>query len=148
MSEQSTGAVGMIRIDALEITITPLKQSEERALRRRLLKEAAEAAGDYFTRCAKLLAAMRSQPGAYLKAIETITTLTATGPTVSEDQLYEYRESPAGVALELYVRGKKATPGLELAGLRAIVTDANVDELIESLREVLEGAAPKNSPTP
>ncbi|HEY1191307.1 MAG TPA: hypothetical protein VGE74_26975, partial [Gemmata sp.] len=118
----------------------------ERALRRALLKAAEEHTGDYFTRCGKLLKAMQAVPAAYLEAVREITRLTATGPAVSEEQFFEFRQSPAGVALELFHRGRKATPGLTADGLASIITDANVDEVFEQLQAVLRGDAADPNP--
>lgn len=142
-----TGPVGAVRAGELLITITPLDMTGERALRRLLARAAAEAAGDYFTRCAKLLHAMRAVPGAYLEAVREITRLTATGPAVSDEQLFEFRQSPAGAALELFHRGRRATQGLTHEGLAAVITDANVDAVLGQLEAVLAGPDP-NSPTP
>jgi hypothetical protein len=143
--EKRVGGVGVVRVGNLEITVTPLKQWEERALSRQLRKAAREECSDYFTRCAGLLKAMQSQPAAYLEAVRELTRLSATGPTVSEDQFWEYRDSPAGVARELFARGKTATPGLDLAALSAVITEANVDEVLEQLRAAVEGGDPKPS---
>lgn len=136
----ASGAVGSVRIEGgLLIVVTPLTMTEERALRRLLIKAAEEHTGDYFTRCAKLLKAMQAVPGAYLEAIREITRLTATGPAVSDEHFFEFRNSPTGVALELFYRGRKATPGLDQAALAAIITDVNVDDVGEQLRAVLSG---------
>ena len=146
-ADNASGPVGAVRVGDLLVTVTPLKMVEERALRRVLIKAAADAAGDYFTRCAKLLNAMKSTPAAYFKAVERITELAAIGPTVSEDQLFEFRESPAGVQIELFHRGRKATQGLTLDGLRAIITEANVDDVLFQMQLVQEGSNP-NALTP
>lgn len=145
--EKRTGGVGVVVVGTLEITVTPLTLAEERALGRQLRKAAKSETTDYFTRCAGLLKAMQAQPAAYLEAVREITRLTATGPSVSEDQFFEYRESPAGVARELFARGKKATQGLDLAGLSAVITDENVDAVIDQMRAVTDGPPP-NAATP
>ena len=141
------GGCGVVRVGPLEVTVTPLTLSEERRLGRKLRRAAAEQSADYFTRCAKLLEAMRPQPAAYLEAVREITRLAATGPTVSDDLFFEFRESPAGAAIELYERGRKATPGLDLAALRAVVTDDNADEVLDQMRAAFEGGDP-NAATP
>lgn len=134
-----TGPVGTVRVGELLVTVAPLTMTEERGVRRALLKAAEAHAGDHFTRCAKLLKAMQSVPAAYLEAVREITRLAATGPAVSDEQFFEFRQSPAGVALELFHRGHKATPGLAQAALAAVVTDANVDDVYEQLQAVLSG---------
>lgn len=147
-AESAHGGVGIVRVGDLEITVTPLTIVEERALARVLRDEAEAAAGDYFTRCARLHAAMKKvDREAYLESVREITRIVATGATVSEQQLWEYRAGPAGLARELYHRGRKATPGLTLDGLRAVVTAENLDEVGAQLVAVLESADP-NAPTP
>lgn len=140
-SENLVGGTGVVQVGELLITVTPLSQGEEVALRRRIRKAAEVASSDYFTRCARLLKAMEKQPGAYLEAVREITRLTATGPTVSDDQVYEFRESVAGVAMELFTRGSKATSGLTLEGLQSCITDANVDDVLEQLGKAM-GSGP------
>lgn len=140
--DKLVGGVGVVRVGDLEITVTPLAMVEERALRRLLLDRAAASATDYYTRCAKLLAAMKSQPVAYVEAVREITRLTALGPAVSEAQFDEYRDSPAGVAAELFARGRKATPGLTADGLAAAVTAANADDVADQMRRAVEGDGP------
>lgn len=137
----ATGPVGVVRVGDMLVTLTPLTMIEERALRRGLVKAAEASVGNYFTRCAKLLKAMEAAPGAYLEAVREITRLTATGPTVSDEHFFEFRNSPAGVALELFRRGLKATPGLTAEGLAAAITEANVDDVLAQMRDILEGNA-------
>lgn len=145
--EKTVGGVGVVRVATLEITVTPLTMTEERALRRQLIAAAAAEATDYFTRCARLLAAMKAVPGAYLEAVREITRLTATGPALSDEQFFEYRESPAGVAKELFARGKKATPGLTPDALAAVITVVNVDDVLEQMgaAAAVEGDGPNVS---
>lgn len=132
----------IIRVGELEVVTAPLSQAEWAALRRQLRAEA-EKAGDYFTRSAKTLAAMkRLDPDAYRLAVQRIAELAASGPAVSDEQVYEYRESPSGVALELFVRGRKATTGLTRAALEAVITTENVDDILDQLSRV-EGGDPK-----
>ncbi len=138
-----TGAVGVVTVGELQVTVTPLTMIEERALRRVMEKEALTAATDYYTRSVKLLDAMRSNPFAYEIAIKQLVTLTATGPKLSDEQFYEFRTSPAGVAIELWHRGRKATPGLTLAGLQAVITEANADSVTFQLETIAESAGPK-----
>lgn len=144
-ADKTVGGVGVVRVGNLEITITPLTMVEERALRRQLRKAAEEEATDYFTRCAAMLAAMKSQPAAYMEAVREITRLTATGLKVSDEQFFEFRDSPAGVARELFARGKKATPGLDADGLAAIITKANVDDVIDQMEKAVKGDDPNHS---
>ena len=141
-AEAAAGGVGVVRVGDLLVTVTPLTLVEERALARLLRAEAEKHSADYFTRCAKLLQAMKAQPAAYLEAVREIVRLTATGPAVSDEQFVEFRASPAGLAHELYARGKKATPGLTREGLAAVVTDANCDDVGGQMVAVIEAGLP------
>lgn len=138
-AQAPVGVTGIVRIGTLEITVTPMSKVEERSLRRQLRAAAEATATDYFTRCARLLDAMKAQPAAYTEAVREITRLTATGPKVSEEQLLEYRVSPAGVARELFVRGRTATPGLTAEGLAAIITEANVEDVAGQMWDIVSG---------
>ena len=146
MSQPVTGPVGVVAVGDLKITVTPLGMAGERALDRLLAKGAEESAADHFSkpRMKKLLGAMQGTP-AYSEAVREITRQTI-GP-VSAAQIGEYRDSPAGVALELFHRGRKATEGLTLAGLVAVITEANVDDVLMQL-DALWAAARPNPATP
>jgi hypothetical protein len=138
-SESSPGAVGLVRVAGLEITVTPLSQAEETALDRALRRGAEAAAGDVYTRCRAELKALESAPGDRLEFLRELARLAARKEPVSPVAFFDYRSSAAGVALELYHRGKRATPGLTLAGLEAVVTEVNADEVYAALQELLRG---------
>ena len=140
---KSVGAVGLIRVGDLEITVTPLSQIEELALDRQLRRGAEAEAGDHYTRCRAELDAMRDFPGDRLEFLREIARATLRKEPLSPAAVYEFRCSAAGVALELFARGRKATPGLALAGLRAVVTMENADQIAAALFELIEGGDPK-----
>lgn len=130
------GGTGVVRVGALEVTVTPLTIAEERALDRSLSRAAKDAA-DPFAACAKFLDSLKPHPAAYLEAVRELTRLAASpGPT--PEQFFEFRQSPAGVARELFLRGRKATPGLTAEGLAAVVTMANVDDVLDQLRAITD----------
>jgi hypothetical protein len=141
-AEDTVGAVGEIRIDTLVITITPLSQAEELSLDRALRRGAEAAAGDHYTRCKPLLEAMRESPGDRLEAIREITRLTATRAPLSPAAFFEFRTSKDGLPIEIYARGKKATPGLDQKSLAAIITEENADRIAAALLDLLEGGDP------
>ena len=142
MSQSVTGPVGVVAVGDLRVTLTPLGIAGERALDRLLAKGAEGAAADPFTapRVRRLLAAMREEPFAYAEAVREITRQTLA--PVTAVQVAEYRESPAGVAAELYHRGRRATDGLTPEGLAAVVTEANVDDVLLQLEALWEAARP------
>lgn len=144
-SDSIVGGCGVVHVGTLVVTITPLTMIEERALRRQLRSAAEKEATDYFTRCSRVLDAMRGQPAAYMEAVREITRIAATGPKLSDDQFFEFRTSPAGVARELFARGKRATPGLAADGLAAVITDANVDDVFAQMMAVVETGDPNPS---
>lgn len=133
------GAVGLIRIGELEITITPLSQAHELALDRQLRKGTEAALGDYYSRCRAELDAMREYPGDRLELLREIARMAVRKEPPSAVAVFDYRCSPAGLALELFSRGKRATPGLTLANLEAIITDINADEIAAALHELIAG---------
>jgi hypothetical protein len=149
MSEKQTqeqmlvGGVGVVRVGDLEVTVAPLPLSAESVLDRRLRRGAQERHGDYYTRCRAMLDAMADYPGDRLEAVREITRMTASGAAVSAAAVVDFRLSPEGVALELYARGRGATPGLTLEGLKAIITEANVDEVAGQLHAAIEAGDPK-----
>jgi hypothetical protein len=140
-SEKTVGAVGEIHIDALAITVTPLSQSEEMALDRELRRAAEAAAGDHYTRCKPLLDAMTAAGahGDRVEAVREMVRLSATKTPLSSAAFFEFRASPAGLATELFARGKKATAGLTKPMLEAVITEVNADAIAAKLYELLQG---------
>ena len=136
-------AIGLVRIDAVEVTVTPLSQAEERSLDRALQRAAEADAGDHYTRCKPELDALKDSPADRIEFLREIARLSAKREPLSLAAMIAFRDSPAGVAIELYHRGRRATPGLTLAALRAVVTDVNVDEVASALLDLIEGGDPK-----
>jgi hypothetical protein len=145
---QVVGAVGEIHVGELVVTAMPLSQAEEMALDRALRKGAALAAGDPYTRARAALDAAKDSPADRLEMLREIARAAANGVRVTPETVYDYRTSPAGVALELYHRGRKATPGLTLAGLEAVVTEANCDAVSASLFDLIAGGPDEKKATP
>jgi hypothetical protein len=146
-SEQAVGAVGLVRVGPLEITVTPLSQAEEMALDRALRRGAEAAAGDLFTRCKAELDALKESPADRAEFLRELARLAARKEPVSATAFFDYRCSAAGVALELFHRGKRGTPSLTLAGLEAVITEASADEVAVGLLELLRGDPAGNAST-
>jgi hypothetical protein len=138
-SESHVGAVGLVRVGELEITVGPLSQAEELALDRELRKSAEAAAGDHYTRCKTLLDAAKDSPADRVEMLREIVRLTATKAGLSAAAMHDYRTGAAGVAIELYHRGRKHTPGLDRKGLAAVITEVNADAVAAALFELLVG---------
>jgi hypothetical protein len=136
--ESSVGAVGLVRVGDLEVTVAPLPQAEEIALDRELRRAAEAHYGDHYTRCKPVLDAMKESPADRLEAVREIVRLAAAKAPLSAAALHEYRISEHGLAIELYARGKRATPGLDRKGLAAVVTAANADAVAAALFELLD----------
>ena len=153
MSQHDTtvGGVGVVHVGDMCITITPLAQKDERVLMKKLRKaaERAAVADNPVERPAvkKLLAGLQSVPVAYLESIRELTRMAATS-TLTDSQLWAFRESPEGVAIELYERGRAATPGLDAKALAACITEMNADEVFEEMVGIIAGASdPKETPS-
>lgn len=71
--------------------------------------------------------------------------LVATGGPLDEAAVWEFRQTPAGVAAELYMRTRKAHPDTREDELRAVINDANV---VEVRLQLLEALADPKAPTP
>lgn len=138
-ASETVGAVGIVRVGDLEITVTPLSQAEEMALDRTLNRGAEVAAGDYYTRCKGILDATKDNPADRLEILREIARISIRREPLSVAEVYAFRESPEGVAVELFHRGRKATPGLTLQGLRTVITEVNCDEVGVGLMELLTG---------
>lgn len=143
-SEKQVGAIGLVRVGSLEITITPLSQADEMAFDRELRAAAGKAAGDYFTRCKPELDAMAAAgaTGDRVEFLREIARMAGRKESLSAVALWDFQNSAAGLPIELWWRGRKATPGLDRAGLAAVITDANADEIAAGLRELLKGDDP------
>lgn len=145
--ENTVGGVGVVDVAGVQVTIAPLSQKEERLLWRRLRKgaEQDQSSTSLFERPAvkRLLTSLQSVPAAYVESIRELTRLAAAADEVTETRLFAFRGSPAGVALELFERGRKATPGLDLAGLQALITDINADDVFEEMMAIVEAGLPK-----
>lgn len=138
------GGVGEVAVGPLVVTVTPLSQGDELRLRRQLRAAAERAAGDGWSRCKPILDAMTAA-GAHgdraLAVAELVRSAKRLEP-LSEEAVFEFRAGPEGCALELFARGKAATPGLTLDGLRAAVTEANAPDVFAALLDAIAGGEP------
>jgi hypothetical protein len=140
----TVGGVGEVAVGPLLVTVTPLSQGDELRLSRQLRAEAERLAGDGWTRCRAMLEAM-TEAGAHADRMHAVAELVRSAKRkepLSDEAVFDYRSSAAGVALELFARGKAATPGLTLDGLRAAVTEANAPDVFAAMMEVIQGGEP------
>lgn len=138
------GGVGEVAVGSLSISITPLSQGDELRLRRQLRAAAESLAGDGWTRCKPILEAM-TKSGAHGDRAIAVAELVRSAKRVeplSEEAVFDFRTSAEGVALELFARGKAATPGLSLDGLRSVITEANAPDVFAALLDIIDGGEP------
>lgn len=135
-SQNLRGATGLIRVAGLEVTVTPLSQSEEIALDRALRR----GVGDVYTLAQPELDALKAHPADRLEFLRELARLAVRREPPSPVALYDFRCSPKGVALELWFRGRRATTGLTLAALEAVITEVNADEVAAGIQNLLDGA--------
>jgi predicted ThiF/HesA family dinucleotide-utilizing enzyme len=145
-AEKLVGGTGIVTIGELEITIVPLSQAEESILDRRLRKEAEKAAGDHYTRCLPILTAAKDSPADRLEMLREIPRMAVRRDSLSGQAFWEFRNSPKGVALELFSRGKKMTPGLTQKGLESVITEDNVDEVADQIVGIIEAGVAGTDP--
>lgn len=143
-AEKLVGATGLIRVAGLEITIVPLTTAEELALDRELRKGAAAASADVYTRCRPELDALKEYPADRVEFLRELARIAARREGPSPTAIFEHQTSAAGVALELFSRGRKATPGLTLAAIEAVVTPVNAAEVFCAIQELLKGPDEKH----
>lgn len=71
--------------------------------------------------------------------------LVATGASVDDAAAWAFRETPDGVAAELFLRTRRTHPEATESEIRAVVNDANA---LEVRMGVLEALSAKKAPTP
>lgn len=74
--------------------------------------------------------------------------LVATGNGVSDDAMGDFRQTPAGVAEELFARTRKTHPETSLKEFQAIINEANAVEVYYAIEEAIspKASAPSDSP--
>lgn len=85
------------------------------------------------------------------RVVDRLTDLEADGAAVTPEQVYAFRQTPAGAALELFHRTRLTHPAVTQQELAAIVTDANALHVSQQIDEAVTDAgkapAPSASPT-
>lgn len=75
----------------------------------------------------------------------------APGGAVTDEQVFATRQTPAGVALELYHRTRLTCPEVSLREFEAVVTEANALEVFQRIDAAItdqkKAGAPSGSPT-
>ncbi len=144
-ADKLVGAIGLIRIDALEITVAPIPDADELALDRALRAAADKAAGDYVTRCHAELDALKSEPALRVEFVRELARMAGRKDSLSGVAMHDFRCSKDGLPIELFFRGRANTPGLTLAGLQAIITEVNADQIAAAMFKLFEGDDKKSA---
>lgn len=130
----ATSAGGMVVVGELTFSVGKLSVSGERQLRRglegvaRTQRDASHTAALH-----KFWSELRAAGLTDEWAVSVRhATDAVTGP-VSGAELFDARTSPNGVALELFLRTRKAHPQVTLEAIKAIITDDNADAVFEAM---------------
>lgn len=147
----------LVRLGDRQVVLTALSVAEEEALGAELRKlaKATLGPGGYFAQAEASLRWLsdKGMVGVMRIAAERIAAMEATGAEPSPEMFDAARRSPAGVALELWLRARHAQPSLTLPEVQAVVTTANALDLYLQVQAVLAGgsddpkATPSNSPS-
>lgn len=108
---------------------------------RRLAKKAL-GPGGFYANARETLEYLNSinQPADRNTLMQVVATLTAQGASVSDDLAYEYRQSPDGVAEELYWRTRDNHPDFSKQEFRAVINDVNA---LEIHLQIMRAISPK-----
>ncbi len=151
MSDQ-LGRAGVVPVADRLFTVTELPGEAEVGLLAQLRLKAREAFGPLsFFRDAlpvvdALKAAGRHDEAAGLQAQAGQLVLSRSG--ASTDAAYDFRQTPDGVALELFWRTRATHPEVAREQFRAVVTEANALAVHHLILRALEGKAETRSPSP
>lgn len=127
---------GIVPVAGLQVYITPLSAEEELLLVRELRRRAQEYYGSPYQRVRGMLAELPEADR--LVVLQELARAAIRKEPLSVDALDDYALSdPDWIAYELWLRGRKATPGLTLEGLSAVINPANALEVASALRQAV-----------
>lgn len=143
--------VGILELGGHAFRIAKLVVEREAELWRHLELEARKARGPggLFSRMAPKLKWLRENGmGAeWTEAVQVITNLEAGNFKASEDEIFDFRRTPAGVAIEMWHRCRDAHPGTTLDEIRAVLTEVNAPDVYRRVQEIVRGDDPKATPS-
>jgi hypothetical protein len=129
-----------VKVNDREISVLKLSANAEYGLGVMLGRRAkAEMGpGGYFARLAPALDWLREtkRTAEWSAALAEATRLQA-APGVDSDDLEAYRQTPAGLACEIFHRTRQTAPDVTEADLLAIITDVNALDIYRSLMDAL-----------
>jgi hypothetical protein len=132
------------------VTIGVLSVREEQALLldlRRKLRES-YGPGGFFANAKPYLEWLKSQKlsAEYSLAVSRITEMEASAELPTEQAAETFRQTPTGVAIELWHRARKYDVCVTLQDLRSIITEVNALEVHLQLIEAITGLGKDTSP--
>lgn len=146
-SEQVVRACGPVSIGPLVFVVQELPLEGEIGLRAKLRSLAREAwgPGSHFANVLPVAKWLRDQNQHQDAAalVAAVAPLVATKAGASEDAAEVYRQSPDGVAWELFFRTRATHPDATRAEIRAIINEVNALTVHVA---ILEALSPKASP--
>jgi hypothetical protein len=149
MSQQMTTAQGNVTIADLVFVVQELPTESEIGLRAKLRAEARKAwgPGSFYANVLPVAkwAREQGQQQDAAQMVASVAPLIARLDGASEDAAELYRQSPDGVAWELFFRTRKTHPEADRAEFRAIVNEVNA---VEVYLAILEAIAPGKELTP
>lgn len=132
---------GTVRIGDRALTVLKLPARAEYGLGVAMAAACKESfgPGGYFQRAAKALAWLREQKmqAEWSVAVRSITEMEGLGSMPDAAAVEEFRQSPKGVALELFHRTRQTHPEVTLSELESVVTAANAPEVYQQIQQAV-----------
>jgi hypothetical protein len=148
-SSEAVRASGVVKVGPLEFVAEELSIEGEAGILAHLRKRAKESLGpgSFWANALPALDWLREKNRPVEAAALTAETarLVATNAPVTDDQLWDYRETPDGVADELFLRTRRTHPNATRAEMRAGINEANA---LEVRLQMVEAVNAKKAPTP
>lgn len=140
---------GPVTIGTLTLVVEELSIEAEFGILAHLRNRAKKALGpgSFYANALPVAAWLRAQgeAGEAGALLAETAKLVATGAACDDAATWAFRETPDGVAAELFLRTRRTHPEAAEAEIRAVVNDANAQEVRMLM---LEALAAKKAPTP
>lgn len=132
---------GVVTIAGRDFVIQKLSTNGEMSLFDVLAAAAKKESGPggYLARSSELLDWLKkNNRGQELAvAVNKLVEMDALGVSLSQDAVADFRQTPKGVALEMFHRTRAAHKDVSLADFQAIITDANASEVSLAILDVI-----------
>lgn len=148
---QATGKTGTVQLGDKELTVGAMSQADEDRLFARLRDALKQQVGSYYKANRAMIDDADPRDRAVI--VETLTRMEASQEPASPRAVLQFRRTPKGCALELFVRAKKYHPEISLKEVEAVITDANSYEVAAAIEDAIaaedasgKGSTPSPSP--